>query len=41
MSHDGVGEVAEALAGLVSDLKGFRSEITQKMQKQEERLTMS
>ena len=41
MSHDGVGEVAEALTGLVRDLKGFRSEITQQMQKQEERQTMS
>ncbi|WP_299837802.1 phage major capsid protein [uncultured Jannaschia sp.] len=41
MSHDGVGEVSEALAGLVSDLKGFRREITQKIQKQEERLNMN
>ncbi len=38
MSHDGVGEVTEALAGLVSDFKGFRQQITEKMQKQEERL---
>ncbi len=41
MSHDGVGEVTEALAGLVSDFKGFRQEITRKMQQQEERLTMN
>ncbi|MEL6587055.1 MAG: phage major capsid protein [Pseudomonadota bacterium] len=41
MSHDGVGEVTEALAGLVSDFKGFRQEITQKMQSQEERLNMT
>lgn len=41
MSHDGVGEVTEALAGLVSDFKGFRQEITQKMKQQEERLSMT
>ena len=41
MSHDGVGEVTEALAGLVSDFKGFRQKITQQMKQQEERLTMS
>ncbi|WP_299818568.1 phage major capsid protein [uncultured Jannaschia sp.] len=41
MSHDGVEEVSEALAGLVSDLKGFRREITQKIQRQEERLNMN
>ncbi|PWJ19147.1 phage major capsid protein [Jannaschia seohaensis] len=41
MSHDGVGEVAEALTGLVRDLKGFRTEMTQKMQQQEERLNMT
>ncbi|WP_371153680.1 phage major capsid protein [Jannaschia sp. 2305UL9-9] len=41
MSHDGVGEVTEALAGLVSDFKGFRQNITQKLQQQEERLNMS
>lgn len=41
MSHDGVGEVTEALTGLVSDMKGFRQEITQKMQQQEERLNMT
>ncbi|WP_179379786.1 phage major capsid protein [Jannaschia marina] len=41
MSHDGVGEVTEALAGLVSDFKGFRQEINRKMQQQEERLNMT
>ncbi|MCK0166894.1 phage major capsid protein [Jannaschia sp. S6380] len=41
MSHDGVGEVTEALAGLVSDFKGFQQKITQKMQQQEERLNMT
>ena len=41
MSHDGVGEVTEALAGLVGDLRGFRQEIDQKMKQQEERLTMT
>ncbi|WGH78355.1 phage major capsid protein [Jannaschia ovalis] len=41
MNHDGVGEVTEALAGLVSDFKGFRQKITERMQQQEERLTMS
>ncbi len=41
MSHDGVGEVTEALAGLVSDFKGFRQDITRKMQQQEERLNMN
>ena len=40
MSHDGVGEVSEALMGLVSDLKGFRREISQRLQKQEERFDM-
>ncbi|MGB3689805.1 MAG: phage major capsid protein [Jannaschia helgolandensis] len=41
MSHDGVGEVTEALTGLVSDFKGFRQDITQKMKQQEERLNMT
>ncbi len=41
MSHDGMGEVTEALAGLVSDFKGFRQNITQKMQQQEERMNMT
>lgn len=41
MSHDGVGEVTEALTGLVSDFKGFRQEINRKMQQQEERLNMT
>ena len=41
MSHDGVGEVTEALAGLVSDFKGFRQEMQAKMQKQEERVNMT
>ncbi|UWQ16991.1 phage major capsid protein [Jannaschia sp. M317] len=41
MSHDGVGEVTEALAGLVSDFKGFRNQITRDMQQQEERLKMT
>ncbi|CTQ34241.1 phage major capsid protein [Jannaschia rubra] len=41
MSHDGVGEVTEALAGLVSDFKGFRQQITQKMQQQDERFNMT
>ncbi|MGB3406878.1 MAG: phage major capsid protein [Jannaschia sp.] len=41
MSHDSVGEVTEALAGLVSDFRGFRTDITQKMQQQEERLNMN
>ena len=40
MSHDGIGEVTEALAGLVSDFKSFRTKITQDMKQQEERLTM-
>lgn len=33
-------EVKTALAGFVRDLKGFQAELTQKLQKQEERLTM-
>jgi HK97 family phage major capsid protein len=37
MSHDGVGEVTEALTGLVSEFKGFREEVEQKMKQQEER----
>jgi HK97 family phage major capsid protein len=37
MSHDGVGEVTEALTGLVSEMKGFRKEVEQKMKQQEER----
>lgn len=41
MSHDGAREVTEALAGLVSDFKGFRKQITKDMQQQEERLTMT
>ena len=41
MSHDGLGEVQEALTGLVGDLKDFRHEIEAKMQKQEERLNMT
>lgn len=41
MSHDGVGEVTEALTGLVSDFRGFRQDITRKMQQQEERLNMN
>ncbi len=41
MSHDGVGEVTEALTGLVNDFKGFREDITRKMQQQEERINMT
>ena len=41
MGHDGIGEVQEALTGLVGDLKDFRHEIEAKMQKQEERLKMT
>lgn len=41
MSHDGIGEVTEALTGLVSDFKGFRQDITQKIKQQEERLNMT
>ncbi|SFI38674.1 phage major capsid protein, HK97 family [Jannaschia pohangensis] len=41
MGHDGIGEVTEALAGLVSDFKGFRQQITTEMKQQEERLTMN
>ncbi|WP_298433164.1 phage major capsid protein [uncultured Jannaschia sp.] len=41
MSHDGVGEVTEALAGLVSDFKGFRQDITQRIELQEKRNAMS
>ena len=41
MSQDGVGEVREALTGLVSDFKGFQQKITERMQQQEERFTMS
>ncbi|MEM8849844.1 MAG: phage major capsid protein [Pseudomonadota bacterium] len=41
MSHDGVGEVTEALTGLVNDFKGFREEIELKMKQQEERQMMN
>ncbi|MEM8822178.1 MAG: phage major capsid protein [Pseudomonadota bacterium] len=41
MSHDGVGEVTEALTGLVNDFKGFRKEIELKMKQQEERQMMN
>jgi HK97 family phage major capsid protein len=41
MSHDGIGEVTEALTGLVSDFKCFRDEIETKMKQQEQRMTMT
>ena len=41
MSDEGIGEVQDVLAGLVSDVKGLRREIDTKMQKQEERLKMN
>jgi HK97 family phage major capsid protein len=37
MSHDGIGEVTEALTGLVNDFKGFREEIETKLKEQESR----
>ena len=40
MAEDGIGEVAEALTGLVGDMKGFRQRIEDRMHKHEERLKM-
>ena len=41
MSHHGIGEVTEALTGLVGDFKNFRQDVTRKLQQQEERLNMT
>ncbi|KIT17287.1 phage major capsid protein [Jannaschia aquimarina] len=41
MTDDGIGEVAEALTGLVSEMKGFREKIEDRMSKHEERTRMT
>lgn len=41
MAEDGIGEVTEALTGLVSDFKGFRQQIEDRVNQQEERLKMN